>query len=55
MSAIGSSKTGGNTHTKVPSNLRGHPALLSLRNGGDKLKIFALKQRSLLEPEDVKL
>ena len=34
------------------TEVHGHPALPSLQNGGDKLKIFALEQRSLLEPED---
>ena len=41
---------GGDTHARKSSEMHGNPALLSLRNGRDKLKIFALEQRSLLEP-----
>ena len=46
---------GGGTHGRKSTEVHGHPALLSLRNGGDKLKIFALEQRSLLEPVDGKM
>ena len=46
---------GGYTHPKESSDMLGHPALPSLRSGDGKLKIFALKQRSLLELEDVEL
>ena len=46
---------GGDTQTKKSGEVHGQPALPSLRNGDDKLKIFALKQRSLLEPVDGKM
>ena len=45
---------GGDTHARNSTEVHGHPALPSLRNGGDTLKIFALEQCSLLEPVDGK-
>ena len=46
---------GGDTHARKSCEMHGHPALLSLRNGGDKFKISALEKRSLLGTEDVKM
>ena len=46
---------GGDTHARKSTEVHGHPALPSLRNRGDKLKIFALEQRSLLAPVDGKM
>ena len=51
----GALKNGGDTHARKSTEVHGHPALTSLRKGGDKLKIFALEQRSLLEPVDGKM
>ena len=47
--------TGGNIHARKYTEMHVHPALPSLQNGGDKLKIFALDQRSLLEPVSGKM
>ena len=46
---------GGDIRARKSREEDGHPALPSLRNGGDKLKIFALEQRSLLEAVDGKM
>ena len=46
---------GGDTRARKSTEAHGQSALPSLRNEGDKLKIFALEQRSLLEPVDGKM
>ena len=46
---------GRNTQAKKSGEVHGQPALPSLRNGGEKVKIFALGQCPLLEPADGKM
>ena len=46
---------GGDSHARKSTEVHGHPDLPSLQNGGDKLKIFALQQRSLLELVDFQM